>query len=337
MMTTEEILTGIKNWVVGKLNLKQNVISDLADIRSGAQAGATSVQPADILSYFDNAVYDSGTHRINFYHGQSVIAYIDASPFIVDGMVDDVRIENGYLVIDFNTASGKQDISIPLTDIFNPNNYYTKNETDTLLTQKQSEINEINTKIDALSSGVKVSLAISPSTIYKGSDQSVTLTGTMTNGTPTVMKLMDGNTQLKATTTSPITHQLTANILTNTKSYQVIGETLGLTLNASASLNARYPIYYGFGSNASSVASNANRYSPTTSAAHTYEKTSSTNGQSFYILIPTDITDVSNFVMNGAPFVMDDVSTQTINGVSYKVHKSSNTYNSGTTIKVTAS
>lgn len=146
-MTTTEILTGIKNWVVGKLNLKQNVISDLADIRSGAQAGATSVQPADILSYFDNAVYDSGTHRINFYHGQSVIAYIDASPFIVDGMVNDVRIENGYLVIDFNTDSGKQDISIPLTDIFNPNNYYTKSETDSRLTQKQSEIDDLYARI----------------------------------------------------------------------------------------------------------------------------------------------------------------------------------------------
>lgn len=146
-MTTTEILTGIKSWVVGKLNLKQNVISDLADIRSGAQAGATSVQPADILSYFDNAVYDSGTHRINFYHGQSVIAYVDASPFIVDGMVNDVRIENGYLVIDFNTDSGKQDISIPLTDIFNPNNYYTKSETDSQLTQKQAEIDDLYARI----------------------------------------------------------------------------------------------------------------------------------------------------------------------------------------------
>lgn len=212
-------------------------------------------------------------------------------------------------------------------------NYYANNVEGV----SRQVLNEINAKIDALSSGVGVSLAISPSTIYKGSDQSVTLTGTMTNGTPTSMKLMDGNTQLKAATTSPITHQITINILTNTKSYQVVGETLGLTLNDSASLNARYPIYYGFGSNASSVATNANRYSATTSAAHTYEKTSSTNGQSFYILIPTDITDVSNFVMNGAPFVMDAVSTQTINGVSYKVHKSSNTYNSGTTIKVTAS
>lgn len=144
-MTTTEILTGIKNWVTGKLTLKQDVIDDLASIRSGAQAGSTSVQPADIVSYFDDAVYDSGTHRINFYHGQTIKAYIDASPFIVDGMVDDVRIENGYLVIDFNTASGKQDISIPLTDIFNPNNYYNKTQTDGMLAQKQDVIQDLAT------------------------------------------------------------------------------------------------------------------------------------------------------------------------------------------------
>lgn len=132
-MTTIEILTGIKNWVTGKLTLKQDTISDLATIRSGASAGATAVQPAVLNDYVNNAAYDTSTHRINFLHGQTVLAYIDASPFIVDGMVDDVRIENGYLVVDFNTASGKQDINIPLTDIFNPSNYYTKTETDELI------------------------------------------------------------------------------------------------------------------------------------------------------------------------------------------------------------
>ena len=135
-MTTLQILQGIKDWATTKLNLKQDVINDLANIRSGALAGSTAVQPAELSAYFDNASYDSSAHRINFYHGQTVVAYVDASPFIIDGMVDDVRIENGYLVIDFNTESGKQDISIPLTDIFNPANYYDKTATDHLLAAK---------------------------------------------------------------------------------------------------------------------------------------------------------------------------------------------------------
>lgn len=83
------------------------------------------------VKFIDDAKYElSGTtHVINFYNGDVVKATIDASDFIVDGMVDNVYIENGYLVIDFNTESGKEDIQIPLTDIFNPNNYYTKSET----------------------------------------------------------------------------------------------------------------------------------------------------------------------------------------------------------------
>lgn len=144
-MNTTEILTGIKNWVVGKLVLKQDVISDLATIRSGAAAGTTAVQPSDLSAYFNDAAYDGNSKRINFYHGQTIVAYIDATAFVIDGMVEDVRIENGYLIIDFNTASGKQDISIPLTDIFDPSNYYTKTQTDTLLAEKEAVANKVTT------------------------------------------------------------------------------------------------------------------------------------------------------------------------------------------------
>ena len=161
-MTTLQILQGIKTWVTTKLNLKQDVINDLANIRSGAQAGSTAIQPAELSAYFNDASYDNNAHRINFYHGQTVVAYVDASPFIVDGMVDDVRIENGYLVIDFNTASGKQDISIPLTDIFNPNNYYNKTQTDGLLAQKQDVIQDLADIRSGASAG---STAVQPSTL----------------------------------------------------------------------------------------------------------------------------------------------------------------------------
>ena len=82
---------------------------------------------------FGGANYDSNTKRINFYTSSSktgtVIDYIDATAFVKDGMVSNVEISGGSLVITFNEDSGKQTISIPLTDIFNPNNYYTKSET----------------------------------------------------------------------------------------------------------------------------------------------------------------------------------------------------------------
>ena len=89
-----------------------------------------------VADYFDGAEYDSNSKRINFKHGQTVKAYIDATAFIKDGMVNNVEISNGNLVITFNADAGKETITIPLTDIFNPANYYDKTATDNLLAAK---------------------------------------------------------------------------------------------------------------------------------------------------------------------------------------------------------
>jgi len=59
-----------------------------------------------------------------------VISEIDASRFVVDGMIESVEIVDDNLVIHFNTDAGKEDITIPISDIFDADNYYTKFETD---------------------------------------------------------------------------------------------------------------------------------------------------------------------------------------------------------------
>ena len=210
-------------------------------------------------------------------------------------------------------------------------------EVDAKITALSSGVNDNSAKITALSSGVKVSLSVSPTVIYKGENQSITLTGTMSNGTPTSMKLFDGSTQLKTTAATPITHTISGLTLTdNSKSYRVEGVTLGMTLTATASVAARYPIYYGFGVTASAVKVEANKYAATTSANHTYEKTlaAGSANQSFYLLVPTDITApaVGDFTMNKAPFVVTkNPSGDTVTG--YNVYRSANQYAAGTTIK----
>lgn len=86
-----------------------------------------------------SAEYIKAENKIYFKNisGQT-LSTIDTSDFVVDGMIEDVRVENGKLVIEFNTASGKETIEIPLTEIFNPADYYTKAEID----NKVSTINE---------------------------------------------------------------------------------------------------------------------------------------------------------------------------------------------------
>lgn len=85
---------------------------------------------ADLLTLFDSAEYNSQTKKIVFKHGDTVLVQIDATDFIKDGMVSNVEIVDNKLVISFNTDSGKENIEIPLSEIFNPNDYYTKAQID---------------------------------------------------------------------------------------------------------------------------------------------------------------------------------------------------------------
>ena len=115
---------------------------------TGANADKTTIQlkngmTATVLvshqsqaSLVNSGSYNSTTKKIELKHGSTVLSEIDATAFIKDGMVSDVAITGGNLVITFNTDSGKQPISIPLTDIFNPANYYDKTATDQLLAAK---------------------------------------------------------------------------------------------------------------------------------------------------------------------------------------------------------
>ena len=107
-------------------------------------------------AFFDAAAYDSKTKKINFYHGNTIKAQIDATSFIKDGMVDNVAISGSNLVITFNTDSSKEPISIPLSSIFDPSNYFTKSEIDSALSGKvdNSTFNTLSGRVDTISGDV---------------------------------------------------------------------------------------------------------------------------------------------------------------------------------------
>lgn len=85
-----------------------------------------------LSNVFGAADYDSNAKIIRFYNKDrsKVLATLDARPFIKDGMVNSVYISNNTLVITFNTDSGREAIGVPLTSVFNPNNYYNKTQVD---------------------------------------------------------------------------------------------------------------------------------------------------------------------------------------------------------------
>ena len=169
---------------------------EAADTAISGTVDTKLADKADKVDAVASAEYVSSAKTINFKNiSGTVISTIDATDFIKDGMVDDVKIENGYLVITFNTDAGKESISIALTDIFNPNNYYTKTEIDNTVSGINTSIaNEVSARTDAdtaISGAVDTKLAINDFNTYSGAVDTVinskasqstvdTLSGTVT-------------------------------------------------------------------------------------------------------------------------------------------------------------
>lgn len=94
-----------------------------------------------LAGLFSRVAYVSSAKTICFWDKtNTLVGEVDATDFIKDGMVDDVYIDNGFLVISFNTEAGKQDIRIPLTSIFDPANYYTKAQVDSAITAATNDM-----------------------------------------------------------------------------------------------------------------------------------------------------------------------------------------------------
>lgn len=138
---------------------KLNVNGQEYEIKDANAARGTALQDlADNLadglaSKVGYAEYDSENQSIHFYdiqdkRNRTERFKIDATDFIKDGMVSKVEIVNGNLVITFNTDADKERITIPLTDIFNPANYYDKTAMDAALALK-ADASNVYTKSEA--------------------------------------------------------------------------------------------------------------------------------------------------------------------------------------------
>ena len=83
-----------------------------------------------VLNLANKLEWDSNAKALKLYSGNHLLATVDGSTWVKDGMVESAAIVGNNLEITFNTDSGKEKISVPLTDIFNPDNYYNKTEID---------------------------------------------------------------------------------------------------------------------------------------------------------------------------------------------------------------
>lgn len=166
--------------------------------------------------------------------------------------------------------------------------------------------------------------------------------GTLINVTISAIKAMvDGEEQARTQTTiNGIA------IAGDTMSYKGVSDSTNYTVKVkiadgreatvTKSVTFVNPTYAGFGLTAASVMS-ANNKKLVTSAKGTYAATNATGSAAKYIiLVPSGVTAPTNFMMGGAPYVMN-TSTQVINGVSYTVLTSGGTYANGGSVNIVAS
>ena len=185
--TTGEVQTMIDQAVSGKVDTTTYTAYTAATDSTLSDKADKSEIPS-VSGYADSVKYNSTSKYVEFYHGGTggtkVFEY-DASPFLIDGMVQNVEIKDveisgetiTCLVVSFNTDAGKQDINIPLTDIFDASNYYTKTEVDAALSAK-SDTTAVTQAISEATSGkadtTAVTQAISEAVSGKADTTAVT-------------------------------------------------------------------------------------------------------------------------------------------------------------------
>ena len=113
-----------------KTSLPSHIVSSVtyqdANVGEDTRPSITVDGTKTVLNLANKLEWDSSAKALKLYSGNHLLATVDGTTWVKDGMVESVAIVGNNLEITFNTDSGKEKISVPLTDIFNPDNYYDK-------------------------------------------------------------------------------------------------------------------------------------------------------------------------------------------------------------------
>lgn len=160
-----------------KTSLPSHIVSSVtyqdANVGEDTRPSITVDGTKTVLNLANKLEWDSNAKSLKLYSGNHLLATVDGTTWVKDGMVESAAIVANNLEITFNTDSGKEKISVPLTDIFNPDNYYNKTEidskfenvsisdeyvTDISNVQDASGSSVLNVKTNKNTAGKKVSL-----------------------------------------------------------------------------------------------------------------------------------------------------------------------------------
>lgn len=146
-----------------KTSLPSHIVSSVtyqdANVGEDTRPSITVDGTKTVLNLANKLEWDSNAKSLKLYSGNHLLATVDGSTWVKDGMVESAAIVGNNLEITFNTDAGKEKISVPLTDIFNPDNYYDKAAIDRKFENvsiSDEYVTEIENILDSGSSVLKV-------------------------------------------------------------------------------------------------------------------------------------------------------------------------------------
>ena len=111
----------------------------------------------DLSGYINGVDYQKSEKKVYFKNGESNIATLDVTDFMLVKAVDDVEIVDGsgdntgkkVLKITWNTDAGSKTVEIALEKIFDPSNYMTKTQVEDALKLKAdaSKVTELEGEV----------------------------------------------------------------------------------------------------------------------------------------------------------------------------------------------
>lgn len=122
------------NKKVDKTSIPSHIVSSVtyqdSNVGDDTRPSITVDGVKTTLNLANKIEWDSNAKTLKLYSGNHLLGSVDGASWVKDGMVESAAIVGNNLEITFNTDAGKEKISVPLTDIFNPDNYYNKTEID---------------------------------------------------------------------------------------------------------------------------------------------------------------------------------------------------------------
>ena len=125
------------NKKVDKTSIPSHIVSSVtyqdSNVGDDTRPSITVDGVKTTLNLANKIEWDSNAKTLKLYSGNHLLGSVDGASWVKDGMVESAAIVGNNLEITFNTDAGKEKISVPLTDIFNPDNYYDKATIDSKL------------------------------------------------------------------------------------------------------------------------------------------------------------------------------------------------------------